>query len=112
MTPFFPLLFGVQKAAAAPVFVMLSLSAILGIATVGLYALFHYFFKPRLITYAQAFGVMAFVLLSGILATEGATGMAVANLGARIAFMASMVVFIKRELASRGITPVFRTLLR
>jgi glycosyltransferase involved in cell wall biosynthesis/O-antigen/teichoic acid export membrane protein len=104
----FPMVFGSEKAPALPVFILLSISAILGIAMAGLHGLFHYFFKPQLITYAQCAGLVSTVILGWVLSQYGAVGIAAAILGGRVMLFTALLLFLKPEFSSRGITPVVR----
>lgn len=112
IAPLFSVLFGDQKAAALPVFVLLSLSAILGIGMVGLHALFHYFFKPRLVTYAQIVGLITFVFCAAVFSSMGAVGIAAAILGARVALFGGLLVLIRSEFSARRISAALHTTLR
>lgn len=102
-TPLFGFIFGASKQGAVPVFVLLSLAAITGIGSVAFHALFHYFLKPRSITYAQALGVAAFSLTAVVLVDYGAVGMASAYLASRITLLVVLQLLIRNEFKQRGI---------
>ncbi|MFN0158064.1 MAG: glycosyltransferase [Bacteroidota bacterium] len=101
--PLFEIIFGVSKQGAVPVFILLSLAAIMGIGTVAFHSLFHYFLKPRSITYAQALGVGAFSLTAVVLVEYGAVGMAAAYLTSRITLYLGLQLLIRNEFKQRGI---------
>lgn len=101
--PVFGYIFGPSKLDAVPVFVLLSLAAIMGIGTVGYLSLLHYFLKPRSITYAQALSVGAFAVSAAFLIKYGAIGMAMAYLASRIALYLGLRLLIRNEFKKRGI---------
>jgi O-antigen/teichoic acid export membrane protein len=103
--PVFQHIFGPAKQEAVPVFLLLSLAAIIGIGTVASHSLFHYFLQPRSITLAQGAGIAAFLLCALALIRYGAVGMAAAYLGSRVALWLTLRLLIRNEFRKRGIAP-------
>ncbi len=102
--PLFMHIFGPEKGGAVPVFVVLSLAAILGIRTVGFMSLFHYFLKPKAISYSQLLSITVFGAFALLLVEVGALGMALAYLASRVTLYLTLMFLIRSEFSARGIS--------